>query len=84
MPLDKTPCSGAIALDVAGIGGSSPNTLSTGPIEYRVSEFCLRNPVRIFARDQITDRVWSRGAYREDCIIDLHILRLRKLLKPFE
>jgi two-component system phosphate regulon response regulator PhoB len=49
-----------------------------------VSEFCLRNPVRIFARDQITDRVWSRGAYREDCIIDLHILRLRKLLKPFE
>ncbi|MEC8500111.1 MAG: winged helix-turn-helix domain-containing protein, partial [Pseudomonadota bacterium] len=34
-------------------------------------------------RNQLLDRVWGRGVYVEERTVDVHILRLRKLLKPF-
>ena len=40
-------------------------------------------PDRVFERDQLLDRVWGRSTYIETRTVDVHILRLRKVLKPF-
>ena len=57
--------------------------IHTGPTEYRLLELLVRNPDRVFNRNQLLDRVWGRGVYIEERTVDVHILRLRKLLKPF-
>ena len=57
--------------------------IRTGPTEYRLLELLVRNPDRVFNRNQLLDRVWGRGVYVEERTVDVHILRLRKLLKPF-
>ena len=54
----------------------------TGPTEYRLLELLMRNPDRAFNRNQLLDRVWGRSVYVEERTVDVHILRLRKLLKP--
>ena len=57
--------------------------IHTGPTEYRLLELLVRNPDRVFNRNQLLDLVWGRGVYVEERTVDVHILRLRKLLKPF-
>lgn len=52
-----------------------------GPTEYRLLEFFLRHPGRAYSRNQLLDQVWGRGVYLEERTVDVHILRLRKLLK---
>jgi two-component system, OmpR family, phosphate regulon response regulator PhoB len=54
-----------------------------GPTEFRLLEFLMRHPNRAFDRSQLLDRVWGRSVYVEDRTIDVHVLRLRKALKPF-
>ena len=58
-------------------------TIQIGPTEYRLLELFMRNPDRVFERDQLLDRVWGRSSYIETRTVDVHILRLRKVLKPF-
>lgn len=58
-------------------------TVHVGPTEFRLLEFLLRHPDRAFDRAQLLDRVWGRGVYIEERTVDVHILRLRKLLQPF-
>ena len=53
-----------------------------GPTEYRLLEHLMRNPDRVFTREQLLDRVWGRDIYIEDRTVDVHVLRLRKLLSP--
>ena len=55
-----------------------------GPTEFRLLEFLMRNPGRAFDRSQLLDRVWGRSVYVEDRTVDVHILRLRKILAPHE
>jgi two-component system phosphate regulon response regulator PhoB len=57
--------------------------INIGPTEYRLLELLMRNPDRIFERDQLLDRVWGRSSYIETRTVDVHVLRLRKVLKPF-
>ena len=57
--------------------------VNIGPTEYRMLELFLRNPDRVFERDQLLDRVWGRSSYIETRTVDVHVLRLRKVLKPF-
>lgn len=52
-----------------------------GPTEYRLLEFLLAHPERTFDRTQLLDRVWGRGVYVEERTVDVHVLRLRKILK---
>lgn len=54
-----------------------------GPTEYRLLEMLMRNPDRAFDRSQLLDRVWGRSVYVEERTVDVHVLRLRKVLKPF-
>jgi two-component system phosphate regulon response regulator PhoB len=55
-----------------------------GPTEFRLLENFMMNPGRAFDRAQLLDRVWGRNVYVEERTVDVHILRLRKALKPFD
>jgi two-component system phosphate regulon response regulator PhoB len=53
-----------------------------GPTEFRLLEFLMRHPDRAFDRTQLLDRVWGRSVYVEERTVDVHVLRLRKVLAP--
>ncbi|MDH5391547.1 MAG: phosphate regulon transcriptional regulator PhoB [Gammaproteobacteria bacterium] len=53
-----------------------------GPTEYRLLEFFMKKSNRVYSREQLLDRVWGRNVYVEERTVDVHILRLRKLLSP--
>ena len=52
--------------------------ITLGPTEYRLIEFFLTNPKRVFTRDQILENVWPNNINVETRTIDVHIRRLRK------
>ena len=54
--------------------------LSVSPTEFRLLEFFLTHPGRVFSRTQLLDQVWGRSTYIEERTVDVHILRLRKIL----
>jgi len=50
--------------------------------EFRLLQLFMENPKKVFTREQILDAVWGVNTYLGDRTVDVHILRLRKLLKP--
>jgi two-component system phosphate regulon response regulator PhoB len=62
----------------------SGQTLDMGPTEYRMLEFFMAHPERVYSRSQLLDRVWGSNVYVEERTVDVHIRRLRKLLEPFQ
>lgn len=56
--------------------------IQISPTEYKLLEVLMRNPDRAFERSQLLDRVWGRQIYVEERTVDVHMLRLRKILKP--
>ena len=54
--------------------------LHLGPTEYRLLEFFLQHPGRVFAREQLLDAVWGRDIHVEPRTGDVHIRRLRKAI----
>jgi two-component system phosphate regulon response regulator PhoB len=54
-----------------------------GPTEFRLLNFFMSHPDRVYSRSQLLDRVWGRNAYVEERTVDVHILRLRKALGPY-
>jgi two-component system phosphate regulon response regulator PhoB len=58
--------------------------LDLGPTEYRLLKFFMSHPDRVYSRAQLLDHVWGGGVYVEERTVDVHILRLRKALKPFK
>jgi two-component system phosphate regulon response regulator PhoB len=53
-------------------------SLHLGPTEYRLLEFFLQHPGRVFSREQVLDAVWGRDIHVEPRTVDVHIRRLRK------
>ena len=58
--------------------------IQISPTEYKLLEVLMRNPNRAFERSQLLDRVWGRKVYVEERTVDVHMLRLRKILKPYD
>jgi two-component system phosphate regulon response regulator PhoB len=56
--------------------------LHLGPTEYKLLEFLMLKPGRVFSREQLLDGVWGRDAYVDERTVDVHIGRLRKALSP--
>jgi two-component system phosphate regulon response regulator PhoB len=54
--------------------------IALGPTEYRLLEFFMQNPGRVFSREQILDGVWGREAYVDERTVDVHVGRLRKAI----
>ena len=57
-------------------------SLMLGPTEYRLLQFFMSHPERVFTRGQLLDQVWGDDVYIEERTVDVHIRRLRKLLEP--
>ncbi|MDX2202830.1 MAG: phosphate regulon transcriptional regulator PhoB [Hyphomicrobiaceae bacterium] len=51
-----------------------------GATDYRLLEFMMRAPGRVFTREQLLDGVWGGEAEIDDRTVDVHIGRLRKAL----
>jgi two-component system phosphate regulon response regulator PhoB len=56
--------------------------VALGPTEYRLLEFFMHHPDRVYSRAQLLDRVWGGNVYVEERTVDVHIRRLRKALTP--
>ncbi len=51
-----------------------------GPTEFRLLEFMLEKPGRVFSRAQLLDFVWGTAAEIDERTVDVHVGRLRKAL----
>ena len=54
--------------------------LHLGPTEFRLLEFLMQSPGRVFSREQLLDGVWGRDVYIDERTVDVHVGRLRKAL----
>ncbi len=76
---------GAIKLDSQThrvLANGRPVDLS--PTEFRLLQFFITHPERVYSRNQLLDSVWGNHAYIEERTVDVHIRRLRKLLEPYD
>ncbi len=55
-------------------------SIDLGPTEYRLLEFLMERPGRVFSREQLLDGVWGSDVYIDERTVDVHVGRLRKAL----
>ena len=78
---DETICAGTLELDAAGHRVSAAGQeIKLGPTEYRLLEFLMTHPDRVYTRSQLLDRIWGANVYVEERTVDVHVRRLRKAL----
>lgn len=53
-----------------------------GPTEFRLLEFLMQSPGRVYSRTQLLDAVWGRDVYVDERTVDVHVGRLRKAITP--
>ncbi len=58
--------------------------VALSPTEYRLMEFFMTHPDKVYSRGQLLDQVWGRSTYIEERTVDVHIRRLRKILARFQ
>ena len=51
-----------------------------GPTEFKLLDYLMQHPGRVFSREQLLDSVWGSDVYVEARTVDVHIGRLRKAL----
>ncbi|HTM80286.1 phosphate regulon transcriptional regulator PhoB [Asticcacaulis sp.] len=51
-----------------------------GPTEYKLLDYLMQYPRRVFSREQLLDAVWGNDVYVEARTVDVHVGRLRKAL----
>ncbi len=56
------------------------NEVHLGPTEFRLLDYLIQHPGRVFSREQLLDAVWGSDVYVEARTVDVHIGRLRKAL----
>ncbi|MBT8092332.1 MAG: phosphate regulon transcriptional regulator PhoB [Gammaproteobacteria bacterium] len=72
---------GVLELDTAGHRVLSSGTeVKLGPTEYRLLQYLMTHPNRVYSRSQLLDRIWGANAYVEERTVDVHVRRLRKAL----
>ena len=54
--------------------------LHLGPTEFKLLEFLMQSPGRVFSREQLLDGVWGRDVYIDERTVDVHVGRLRKAI----
>ncbi|MFN3229533.1 MAG: phosphate regulon transcriptional regulator PhoB [Asticcacaulis sp.] len=58
----------------------SGREIHLGPTEFRLLDYMMQHPGRVFSREQLLDAVWGSDVYVEARTVDVHIGRLRKAL----
>ena len=72
---------GALSLDRAAHRVTRDGAeVHLGPTEFRLLDFFMQSPGRVFSREQLLDAVWGSDVYVEARTVDVHIGRLRKAL----
>lgn len=78
---DEVIRAGHLELDAASHRVSvNEAEISLGPTEYRLLQFLMTHPDRVYSRTQLLDRVWGANVYVEERTVDVHVRRLRKAL----
>jgi len=54
--------------------------VALSPTEFKLLEFFIERPGRVFSREQLLDAVWGREVYIEERTVDANVRRLRKAL----
>jgi len=54
--------------------------LRLGPTEFRLLEFLMEKPGRVFSREQLLNGVWGSDVYIDERTVDVHVGRLRNAL----
>jgi len=62
---------------------SEGENIHLGPTEFRLLQFFMGHPERVYTRSQLLDRVWGQNVYIEERTVDVHIRRLRKELSMY-
>src|SRR5208337_1068658 len=58
----------------------SARPVDLGPTEFRLLEYLMERPGRVFSREQLLDGVWGSDVYIDERTVDVHVGRLRKAL----
>ena len=58
----------------------SSREVHLGPTEFRLLEFLMQSPGRVYTREQLLDGVWGRDIYIDERTVDVHVGRLRRAL----
>jgi two-component system phosphate regulon response regulator PhoB len=58
--------------------------VNLAPTEFRLLAFFLENQDRVFSRDELLRRAWSKNVKAGHRTVDVHVRRLRQLLEPFD
>jgi two-component system phosphate regulon response regulator PhoB len=82
-PEDERLTAATLALDTASHQVTAGDAeILLGPTEYRLLQFFMSHPDRVYSRAQLLDRVWGGNVYVDERTVDVHIRRLRKALTP--
>jgi len=60
------------------------NKVHIGSTEFKLIKFLLTHKNKVYSRSQLLDLWLVDGAYLEERTVDVHMLRLRKILKPYK
>lgn len=81
----ETLVQGDLKLDLASYRFTvAGKEVKLGPTEFRLMQFFMSRPNRVFTRLQLLDHVWGEQVVVEDRTVDVHIRRLRKILEPVQ
>lgn len=54
--------------------------IKLGPKEYKLLDFLIKSPQRVYSREQLLNNVWGESINVETRTVDVHIRRLRKAI----
>src|SRR6056300_947883 len=54
--------------------------INLGPTEFKLLDFFIKNPKRVYSREQLLNNVWGENIYVEARTVDVHIRRLRQAI----
>jgi two-component system phosphate regulon response regulator PhoB len=57
-----------------------PRSVNLSPTEFRLLEYFLTSPGRVYSRTQLLDNVWGRDSDIDERTVDVHVGRLRKAI----
>ena len=54
--------------------------INVGPTEYRLIDFFVKNPTRVYSREQLLENILQNNVHVEARTVDVHIRRLRQAI----
>lgn len=54
--------------------------IKLGPTEFRLLDFLIKSPKRVYSREQLLNNIWGNEINVEARTVDVHIRRLRKAI----